>query len=148
MTSAIDIKGIKFTFPFQIANIDIASFQFKTQTFNAFLIVADREVFPWGLQNVQGLLISEKMLQFVNGDYRWSRRLRVWHFSQSWTFLFLSVGFSSQLQAHITFFRLSWFLFEWWKLSGGIYYVWWRIIYIVHILCSILVPLELRDSCG
>ena len=77
MTSAIDIKGIKFTFPFQIANIDIASFHYKTQTFNAFLIVADREVFPREEQNFQGLLISEKkvpisekMLQFVNGDYR------------------------------------------------------------------------------
>ena len=60
MTSAIDIKGMKFTFPFQIANIDIASFHYKTQTFNAFLIVADREVFPREEQNFQGLLISEK----------------------------------------------------------------------------------------
>ena len=60
MTSAIDIKGIKFTFFFQIANVDISSFHFKTQTFNAVLIVADREVFPRENQNFQGLLISEK----------------------------------------------------------------------------------------
>ena len=48
---AMDILAKKFEFPCQITNDSISSFNFKTETFNAFLIAADTEVFPRESEN-------------------------------------------------------------------------------------------------
>ena len=51
---------------------------------------------------------------------RWSRRLRVSHFSQSWNFLFLSVCFSSLRQPSLLWVELTLFFQMLKPLMGGL----------------------------